>query len=504
MKIDWFCLADQDVILTGAIHEVMELFGVQPAAAPAGCTVSLGKHTVFLENCLAVDSDLVTVTTTMYYHSKTDDGVDKLVVSNCDRLANNQPAAVKRIVKLNILAAMRQLTGRGAVPWGILRGIRPGKIVHRLLDQALSRTETVNTLNAHYGIEQDKAELITDIAFRQRRFLLLPEKASRLVSIYIGIPFCPSRCLYCSFPAYVLPGVQQTGRFLQGLAKEIKLVRALMQRYGFSAQTVYIGGGTPTSLNSGQFAEMLEGVRSAFVTAETMEFTVEAGRPDSIDDRKIDAMRRMGVTRVSVNPQTMQEKTLKQIGRKHTVRDIISLFQKIRQSGVPVINMDVIAGLPGENELDITDTMEQICHLAPDNLTLHTLALKRGSLLKASLAEHILPSPETTQNMHKIAAAYAGKLQMQPYYLYRQKHISGNLENIGYAKPGAECVYNIQIMEERQTIFGLGPAATTKIVNPAGWSLENRFNAKDPATYVNKIDDAHFERCQLLAQAFAH
>lgn len=502
VRIDRFYLAEDGFPFTDAIKQIMELFDIQPAAVRPGCISSASPGSVLVENSLDVQSDVATVITTV--HCPLSDGAERLIVSNCCSLADGQKAAAERAVKLNILTAMRRLTNRNAVPWGILRGIRPGKIVHRLFDKNSTFVEAVNTLTAKYGVEYDKAELITGIALRQRRFLLPPQEAARTVSVYVGIPFCPSRCLYCSFPSFVLPGEEQTGLFLQGLSKEIRLVRALIEQYHLTVQTVYIGGGTPTSLAGSQFDEMLSEVRSAFVTDATSEFSVEAGRPDSMDDRKITAMRRLGVTRVSVNPQSMQDRTLRQIGRKHTVRDIISLFKKIRQAGIPVINMDVIAGLPGENESDITDTMEQICHLEPDNLTLHTLALKRGSLLKASLTEHNLPSHETVRNMHKIAAEYAAKLHMLPYYLYRQKHMSGNLENVGYARPGAECLYNIQIIEERQTVFGIGPAATTKIVNPVDWSLQNRFNAKDPATYVNRIDDVHVKRCQLFAQAFAH
>jgi oxygen-independent coproporphyrinogen-3 oxidase len=502
VKVNYYCLADDDDPIATAIGQVMELFGIQPNNPLFSCLEGLPVHTVLVNNRISQTKEQLSVTTDIYL-KLTNGTTEVFSFKQIADLDNDEPSLIKRLVKLNVLTAMRQLSSPHAAPWGILRGIRPSKIVHRLIDKGLDKAATSQKLIMDYGIDIKKSELITDIAFRQRKFLLSPERAKHAVSVYVGIPYCPSKCLYCSFPSYVLPDSMQVERFLQGLNKEIRAIAALIKQYNLEVQTVYVGGGTPTSLGPTQFSDMLSQVHQALVTPATREFTVEAGRPDSVDEHKIATMQRLGVTRVSVNPQTMQEKTLKHIGRKHTTRDIINLFQKIRHAGIPVVNMDIIVGLPGEDEKSITDTMKQIYELRPDNLTIHTLALKKGSSLKANLIEYVLPNERLTQQMLDIATDFAVKMQMEPYYLYRQKYMNGNLENIGYSMPGKECLYNIQVMEERQTIFGIGPAATTKIVKPCNWTLENIFNAKDILTYINKVDHTLQVRCQLLAEAFA-
>jgi oxygen-independent coproporphyrinogen-3 oxidase len=347
--------------------------------------------------------------------------------------------------------------------------------------------------------------LLTDIAVRQRPFLARPQsQLNKLVSVYIGIPFCPSRCLYCSFPAYVLPKDRQSVvAFIEALHVDMKDAAAEIALHGLSVQNVYIGGGTPTSLDEGDFLTLLETVRQLFVGEETVEFTVEAGRPDSINRAKIAAMEQSGVTRISVNPQSMQEKTLKLIGRMHSVQDIINIFGEIRQTGQFIVNMDLIAGLPGETEMDFQDTLEQIRRLQPDNLTVHTLAMKKGSRLSLSPSLYVLPDRQQTVGMLRRAADFAYSMNMQPYYLYRQKHMTGNLENIGYAMPGRECLYNIQVMEERQTIIGIGLTATTKAVDTRTMHLERCYNPKDLATYIRDIGKYCKLRRGLLSKLFA-
>lgn len=412
---------------------------------------------------------------------------------------------IKRVIRLQVFKLVEKIVGYKPSPWGILRGVRPTKIVHRMLDKGYDKTKIIEVMGRDYAITPDKAQLVTDIACRQRSHLLTPDAAENKVSIYIGIPYCPSRCLYCSFPAFALPhDAAQVAVFLQALAKDINAASLLIKTFDLKVQTVYIGGGTPTSLSNDDFAVMLELVRENFVGKDTTEFTVEAGRPDSISAEKIAAMVYSGVTRVSVNPQSMQQKTLNHIGRKHTVQDIINVFQNFRLAAIPVINMDIIVGLPGEDEADITDTMEQIASLKPDNLTIHTLALKRGSLLTTREEKVNLPSEEQARNMLSIAKRYADKLAMEPYYLYRQKYMAGNMENVGYAIPGKECLYNIQIMEERQTLIGVGPAAGTKAVIPGSWSLDSCYNAKDVSSYINNLDKYLHIRHELLSSLFAN
>jgi oxygen-independent coproporphyrinogen-3 oxidase len=290
--------------------------------------------------------------------------------------------------------------------------------------------------------------------------------------------------------------------FLQALYLDIEAAAKLIARHGLEVESIYVGGGTPTSLPSDDFSQVLDWIVSAFSGAALREFTVEAGRPDSIDAVKINSMKKAGVGRISVNPQTMQEKTLKLIGRKHTVHDIMEILEKIRYVGIPTVNMDIIVGLPGEEEADITSTLEQIASLEPENLTVHTLAIKKGSLLKDKQVEYHLPEEKTVTNMLAIADGYTRKWGMVPYYLYRQKYMVGNLENIGYAKAGQESIYNIQIIEERQTIIGIGPAAATKAVNPGNWRLESSYHPKDLKTYVNNIYTCLERRETLLARLF--
>jgi len=506
VKIKLFFLESDEFNLLHAVTDVMTLFNIQTADGG----VSLNHHdleqlcqgTVLIRNVVTESSE-VCLSTEVFFRSE-NGSIQSIITQHSGTNENEDvQAGLKRLVKLNLLTALRKITGYNPGPWGILRGVRPSKIVHSLLDRGKTKPEIVTKLISDYAVELSKAELITDIALRQRSFLSAAGQAQRKVSVYIGIPYCPSRCLYCSFPANVLPADGQVTSFLSALQRDIQAAEALIRNYDLEVETVYIGGGTPTSLNSADFAWLLQCTKHSFVTAATREFTVEAGRPDSITDAKIATMCKYGVTRVSVNPQSMQQKTLKHIGRNHTIHDIINLFHKIRHAGIPVINMDVIVGLPGENEDDIADTMQQIAELWPDNVTIHTLALKRGSQLRTNLAEHIIPNEQITQNMLAIATEFAAKMQMKPYYLYRQKYMSGNLENIGYAKPGTECLYNIQIMEERQTIIGIGPAATTKAVDVNTWSLRNCFNAKDVTSYINRLGHYLEQRYRLLAELFA-
>ena len=261
-----------------------------------------------------------------------------------------------------------------------------------------------------------------------------------------------------------------------------------------------MGGGTPTSLAYYELDELLAQTSSLFA-AQASEFTVEAGRPDSLDDDKIRLLAKYHVGRVSVNPQTMQQKTLKLIGRMHSVQDIICVFGKIRMCNIPVVNMDLIAGLPGETLADMRDTLNQVAALAPDNLTVHTLALKRGSRLSEHIAEYPATNGITTAAMLALAGETARAAGMQPYYLYRQKKMAGNLENIGYSLPGKESVYNIQVIEERQTIIGIGPAATSKLVASNG--LTNFYQPKDISTYITTLNARLAKRDALLAEALS-
>lgn len=409
-------------------------------------------------------------------------------------------AGKHRLIKLNLYHLFRQEFDFPEAPWGILHGVRPTKIVHRMLAEGLSRDEVVARLRQDYEASEEKAATIVDMAIRQQPFLARTDE--KTISIYVGIPFCLTRCLYCSFPANILPDRGGIDKFMTAFRKDLQGVVDIVADYGFKVQSIYVGGGTPTSLPDMYFREMLELVNQSFRCQDTVEFTVEAGRPDSMSPAKLQAMVDCGVTRVSCNPQTMQPKTLKRIGRNHSPEAIVEMFHDLRQAGIPEINMDLIIGLPGEGVEDIRDTMKQIVALAPDDITLHSLALKRGSRLKMNLHEYELPDDDTCREMFGVAMDYVRQAGLKPYYLYRQGYMRGQMENVGCSRPGAESMYNIQIMEEHQTILGIGGAATSKVVDFRDNRLKSAFNAKDLLTYERDIDIYVAKRRALVEETY--
>ena len=440
------------------------------------------------------------VVRTMLHYIAADGSSHAMERTDSGRGSERFEAGKHRLIKLNLYHLLRQEFGFPEAPWGILHGVRPTKIVHRLLNDGLGRDEVVERLRTDYAASWEKATVITDMAIRQRPFLAKSDRQT--VSIYVGIPFCLTRCLYCSFPAHILPGKKGIERFMAAFRKDLLAARDLVQAYGFKVQSVYVGGGTPTSLPDDYFSEMLQLVKESFCCEHTVEFTVEAGRPDSMSEVKLAAMQQCGVTRVRCNPQTMQQRTLKRIGRNHTVESVSEMFHSLRRAGIPEINMDLIIGLPGEGVEDVRDTMEQITALAPDDITLHSLALKRGSRLKMNLADYELPEDDTCREMFAVAMDYVTKSGLKPYYLYRQGYMSGQMENVGCSRDGAESMYNIQIMEEQQTILGIGGAATTKVVDFRENRLKSVFNAKDLVTYERDIDVYIEKRRALLEEIY--
>lgn len=405
-------------------------------------------------------------------------------------------AAKRRLVCCHVFRALERITGKRPSEWGILVGIRPVKIARTYMEHGFTEEDTIRHLQTDYLMSEEKASFITMIAVKERPFLRVQPNH---ISIYIGIPFCPTHCLYCSFPSALLPKDHtQIESFLADLKREITATSEMIRQYNLAVDTIYIGGGTPTSLSDEDFYDLLAFIKHKIPLSGAAEFTVEAGRPDTITTKKIEAMCVHGVTRISLNPQTMQEKTLKRIGRNHTVRDIIDIFEQIRKSSIAVINMDVIVGLPGETAEDVRDTMAQIKQLDPDNVTIHSLAVKRASPLKERLIDYPLPTFAVSREMFRIAEEMAGEMGMKPYYLYRQRNIQGNLENVGYAKVGAESVYNIRMIEERQTIIGIGPSSTTKILFRDGKTFQNLFHPKNVAVYGEKLAEYVAERDRLF------
>ncbi len=415
-----------------------------------------------------------------------------------------KPSEIHRLFKLNLFYLFEEKFGKVIAPWGILHGVRPTKIVQRYLEEGLAPSKIEEKLERDYAVSASKAALLTRIAARQMP--IIKSSGHDMVSIYIGIPFCVSRCLYCSFPSNLLP--QDHGiitAYLDALQQEMMAVCEMLKQYHLKVQSIYIGGGTPTSLPAADFAALLALTRKYF-GSDLAEFTVEAGRPDTIDLEKIKSMQSYQVTRISVNPQTMQERTLRLIGRSHSPSDIIRVYEQIREHTTAKINMDTILGLPSETIADVRATFEQIIELSPDDITVHALAIKKGSRLKLCKKAISLPSDAEASKMGQLVETLLSRAGYQPYYLYRQGYMSGQLENIGYCREGAYSIYNIEIMSEQQTILGIGCNASTKVIfeGENGKYLQTVFNPKDLDTYFSSLPSYIEKRRALVKAAYGN
>ena len=391
---------------------------------------------------------------------------------------------------------MAEYTGK-RLPYGSLLGVRPVKLAMQCVNDNMDREETIRRLNVLSGINPEKAELLYNIAMVEKPFLREDEKA---VHLYIGIPFCASRCLYCSFTAYPIKRYRDlVASYTEALIREAEHAAGWISRNGCHIGSVYVGGGTPTSIDAESLYKILRALVSSF-DLDGCEFTVEAGRPDTITEDKLQAMLENNVTRISINPQTMNEETLKLIGRNHTPRDIEDKFYMARRLGFDNINMDIIAGLPGEDLSMFRKTLDKIEDMQPESLSVHTLAFKRASRLREENFRFSPVPDNIVEDMINEARGSAAKIGMRPYYLYRQKNILANLENTGYCRPGYECIYNIHTMEEVQTLIALGAGAVSKFVYPEENRIERVFNPKDVGLYISRIDEVmerkevHFNR----------
>ncbi len=390
---------------------------------------------------------------------------------------------------------LSQHTGK-TLPWGSLTGIRPTKIAMAFLEAGKDEDAICKHMKETYYASEDKINLSIEIARREKK-LLEKLDCEKGYSLYIGIPFCPSTCLYCSFTSYPLSAWEgSVERYLDALEKEIDFTaNRLKDRH---LNSVYIGGGTPTTLNPEQLKRLLGKVQDSFDLSFCHEYTVEAGRPDSITKEKLAALRAFDISRISVNPQTMNDKTLKIIGRRHTAREAEESFYLAREMGFDNINMDLIVGLPNETLSDVKYTMERMQILSPDNLTVHSLALKRAARLSMFREEYQDFTFENTEKTIDLTADYARQMGLKPYYLYRQKNMAGNFENVGYAKAGKAGVYNILIMEEKQTIVACGAGSISKRVYPDG-RIERSENVKDVSQYIERIGEM-IERKRVLLE----
>ena len=388
--------------------------------------------------------------------------------------------------------ALSRKEALSGLPWGILTGVRPSKVVYAYLEQGLREDEISPILQRFYCLRRDKAILACSVASLERQ--LMADQKGEDVSVYVGIPFCPTRCAYCSFISSDSRAFKKyADAYLACLFKEIEAGKALLKDRHL--RSFYMGGGTPTTLSADQLDGLLTRCEDAFRFESLKEITVEAGRPDTITMEKLLVLKKHGVGRISINPQTMNQETLDRVGRRHTVEEIRQAFHMAREAGFKQINMDLILGLPGEGIPEVRNTLEEIEQLRPDNLTVHTLAIKRSSWLNESKEGSRLLN-EDPQGLFlrmdesiRLAGECAARLGMRPYYMYRQKNMAGNFENVGYALPGTEGLYNIEIMEERQSIVSFGAGGVSKIYSPRTNRIERIANVKGPEEYIRRIDE---------------
>lgn len=392
----------------------------------------------------------------------------------------------KNQLKRLVYRVMEELTGR-SLPWGNLTGIRPTKIPMHLLEEGWRNADIAAYMRETYYTSPEKTALAVAIANREKA-LLEQMDYEKGYSLYIGIPFCPSICLYCSFGSHPLKvWSKRVDEYLDCLVKELTFTAGAFRDK--KLQSIYIGGGTPTSLTPEQLNRLLRTVTELFPLDEVLEFTVEAGRPDTITGEKLEVIRSYPVTRISINPQTMNQETLDTIGRKHTVEDIRSVFWMARGLGFDNINMDLIIGLPGEDKEKVAHTLDEVKKLSPDSLTVHSLALKRATRLNLFRDQYQECSFENSQEIMSLCERTAMEMGMGPYYLYRQKNIAGNFENVGYAVVDKAGIYNILIMEEKQSIIACGAGASTKFVFDHGARIERVENVKSVEHYIARIDE---------------
>lgn len=373
-------------------------------------------------------------------------------------------------------------------PWGMLTGIRPVRKVIQALDTGMTPAEACDMLQNRYLISDKKMKLALDTALVQKP--ILPHSPKE-IGFYVSIPFCPTRCSYCSFVSHsmdtaykLIPG------YIQKLCEEIRVYGEIIGRFGLHVQSVYIGGGTPTSISADQLRTVMQAISQYIDIAGAREYTVEAGRADTITEEKLRVIREMGATRISVNPQTLQDSVLEAIGRKHTAQQAIDAFLLARSLGFDDINMDLIAGLPTDTYAGFEDTLHRVMALDPDSITVHTLTLKRAASLYHGAHDQSAEIAEIVR-MAELSARELPSHGWHPYYLYRQKNTLGNLENVGYAKSGKENLYNILIMDETQTILAAGCAASTKLVTTAAdgqTDITRVMNYKFPYEYIDRFD----------------
>ena len=380
------------------------------------------------------------------------------------------------------------VSASGYVPeWGILTGVRPAKFFSRLAAEN-GEANAENWFKNALKVGDEKISLCRSAVVSEGKIPSLSRPDS--FSLYISIPFCPTRCSYCSFVSH---SVENAGKlipdYISLLKKEIAYTADIAKKIGLRLETVYIGGGTPTSVTAEQLGSIMKCVTDSFDTSNLREYTVEAGRPDTITAEKLETIKHLGAGRISINPQTMNDSVLEKIGRRHTAADTVKAFETARKCGFCNINTDLIAGLPGDTPESFFDTVRSILSLDPESITVHSLSMKRSSRLTVTGSFPEVKAGENAGKMVSFARNTLEKHGFLPYYMYRQSKTVGNLENVGYAKPGTECLYNVYTMDETHTILACGASAVSKLRQPHGSYIERIFNFKYPYEYISRFNE---------------
>lgn len=411
---------------------------------------------------------------------------------------------MKKAISKSYLLMLQEYTGM-VQKWGILTGIRPTKLLHRHMQNQTPIEEAHQALREEYLMSDEKINLMQKIIDRQLAVIPDLYDLKKEVSIYIGIPFCPTKCAYCTFPAYAINGRQgSVFSFLGGLHYEIEKIGEWLKEKDINITTVYYGGGTPTSITAEEMDMLYERMYASFPKVENIrEVTVEAGRPDTITPEKLEVLKKWNIDRISINPQSYTQQTLKAIGRHHTVEETIEKYHLARKHGMNNINMDLIIGLPGEGVEEFKYSLDKTEELMPESLTVHTLSFKRASEMTRNKSRYKVADREEIQEMMKMAEEWTEEYDYVPYYLYRQKNILGNLENVGYSKKNQESIYNIMMMEELQTVIGLGCGASSKFIHPVTGKITQFSNPKHPKTYNESFEEYTDKKIALLNEHFS-
>ena len=413
--------------------------------------------------------------------AQTAEGNDQVDVTGVENEYERE-RLLQRAVKLSFFKAARNFTGVTPA-WGALTGIRPAKLVSGIIRQGNTPDETDEILQNTYFVSPERRRLAIQCA--QAGIAAQEDLTKKDISIYVGIPFCPTRCAYCSFVSNsVEKSFHLVEPYLEALFKEIDSAAEMVEELGLNVKSFYMGGGTPTTLTAEQMDRLLTHLNRKFDMTRTVEYTVEAGRPDTITEEKLAVLRKHGVTRVSINPQTMSDKVLQTIGRRHSADDIRKAMELVKKFDFPHVNMDLIAGLPEDTPETFRQTLDEVIAFGADNITIHTLSLKKGS--RITLEGTRIPTVDEVSAMLDYANPTLRTAGFDPYYLYRQKYMSGSFENVGWSKPGGTGWYNIYIMEELHTILSLGAGGSTKMVDLDKEHIERVFNLKYPLEYIQR------------------